>query len=290
MREWTKRIEDAEWVPNPQDAERQARMLIGQIRDPAEFKREMFAAILLPLVKEFIAGAVSQMQLHKALKHVRGKMLRPLTTAEEFAIKYDIDLTDLFDYIEEFEAATRLPDWMIDEAMKALSNTIKRPYWNDISETFGKQAETLLQRGIEQGWSTAQIARELRNQTADPDDQWNITRAKAIARTETGNMSNSGASASIDKLNEETGLDLAKEWLSVLGSTTRPSHAAMHGQISDKDGMFDLSGYLVPWPSHPDLPPEERINCQCGILSTLMEEAAGEQTVGEQVFEEAMEE
>lgn len=243
--------------------------MVGLFYNPDEFLNGLIAAVSVPLLKEFVSGASAELAYHQfALQKQAG----PLTTAEEYAIQNDIDVGELTDFIEEFQIGLRLPDWMIEKGIESLGESVGKPYWKDIGDTFGSDAANILRDSIERGWSINRIAKELRAQTGDPDSAWAKTRAKNIARTETGHMMNSGHSAGIDQVNDELGEDIfGKEWLSVLGSTTRESHAAMNGQIADKDGMFDLEGYLVPWPSHIDLPPSLRCNCQCSIISSGLE-------------------
>jgi len=53
--------------------------------------------------------------------------------------------------------------------------------------------------------------------------------------------------------------------LSALGNTTRATHAELDGVPENKNGMWDLSGYEIPWPGHIDLPANERCNCQCSL-------------------------
>jgi hypothetical protein len=60
-----------------------------------------------------------------------------------------------------------------------------------------------------------------------------------------------------------------KEWLSVLGSTKRDTHAETHGQrVMGTDALFNVGGWSARWPSDTSLPPSERIFCQCTVLST----------------------
>jgi len=268
MKTWIKRIEDAEWVPNKDEAEKQSKMLMDQVNNSKEFKKELFSAIALPMVQEFVDGANAMIEFNAGVL----KEKSATTTAQEAAIKYDIDLGEVLGYIEGFDVALQWPDWMIEEALKGLADTISRPYWDAINETFTDRAATLLKDGIEQGWSIPRIAKGLREASGSPDDQWIKTRSKNIARTETGNMQSAGARSSIDKLNEETGLNFRAEWSSVLGSTSRPSHMELHGVIADENGMFNLDGVLIPWPSHPDLPAANRCNCACAIFSALPNE------------------
>ena len=72
----------------------------------------------------------------------------------------------------------------------------------------------------------------------------------------------------MDQLAEELGpqVPIKATWLSVLADTTRDTHAMLDGVPADADGLWNLSGYMVPWPSHTSLPAGERINCMCTIL------------------------
>jgi hypothetical protein len=54
---------------------------------------------------------------------------------------------------------------------------------------------------------------------------------------------------------------MKRAWLSVLGNTTRDTHAALDGVPEDSEGLWNLGGVDIPWPSHVSLPPDERINC-----------------------------
>lgn len=83
----------------------------------------------------------------------------------------------------------------------------------------------------------------------------------------TGNTTdamNAGHCLGMRRLQEESGLQVGKEYLSVLGSTTRHAHASLDGTIVDgPDAMFNMEGYKIPWPGHFSLPARLRINCQC---------------------------
>lgn len=50
-------------------------------------------------------------------------------------------------------------------------------------------------------------------------------------------------------------------WLSVLGTTTRATHAMLDGVPADEDGLWELGGVRVPWPGHWSLEAGERCNC-----------------------------
>jgi hypothetical protein len=61
-------------------------------------------------------------------------------------------------------------------------------------------------------------------------------------------------------------LKMRRVWMSVLGSTTRDTHAESDGQPEDEDGLFDVGGEKARWPGDPNLSANERCNCQCSIL------------------------
>lgn len=98
----------------------------------------------------------------------------------------------------------------------------------------------------------------------------------------TGAM-NSGHVMGIRRLQEETGLEMGKEFLSVLGPTTRDTHADADGQTVGVDDDFNIGGHKAPYPGHPSLPVSERANCQCSVVSTFVGEATREdlELVGE---------
>ena len=82
---------------------------------------------------------------------------------------------------------------------------------------------------------------------------------------------------------------MAQTWLSVLGDTTRDTHAALDGVPANENGMWDLAGYMVPWPSHTSLPAGERCNCMCTINMEIgMDEGSAQQLRSE--YEEFREE
>jgi hypothetical protein len=252
------------------------------VYSPAEFKAGLFEAILLPLIKEFVSGATAEMAYNRELlqsletpkqflAYVKQQLHHPLSTAQQLALEYGIDVEALQEEFGEFFSLDlQLPDWMIEAALHNVLESSRQPYWDKVADTFGQAALTELEHGIQQGWSINRIAKELRQATADPNSQWIKTRAKNIARTESGHMLGAGAAAAVEQLKAETGLDIRKEWNSVRGSTSRESHVDNDGQLSDDKGMFNLDGYMIPWPSHISLPAKHRCNCQCFVTSVPM--------------------
>ena len=56
-------------------------------------------------------------------------------------------------------------------------------------------------------------------------------------------------------------------WLSVLGNTTRDTHAGLDGVPAGADNRWALGGVRVRWPADINLPVEERANCRCTVNS-----------------------
>ena len=162
---------------------------------------------------------------------------------------------------------TEMPQWMREEIAKELTVSFNQPYWEDIAKTTMGDAEKYLRQGLEEGWSIRRIASSMMESFMDPDDpngtgQYAKMRSLRIARTESGRALNGARRLSMDRLMEDMGdaVPMRPEWLSVLGTTTRDSHASLDGVPADKDGMWMLAGYRIPYPSHYTLPASESIN------------------------------
>ncbi len=213
---------------------------------------------------------------------VRGKPKGPslvptiATTATRWLDDHPGDATKLAELMADtgmdIGIVTKLPPSMQKEISNQLANTFRQPYWDDISKTTGGDAELSLQRGLREGWSIRKIAGNMRDRFIDPNDpkgtaKYARRRSLNIARTEAGNALNGARKASMNALMEELAgqVPMRAAWLSVLGTTTRDTHAALDGVPADEQGLWDLAGYKVPWPGHTSLPPELRCQCQCTI-------------------------
>ena len=192
------------------------------------------------------------------------------STASEWLADQDADLLeDLPQFAPgsiPFRLATELPTPIRQRVIGNLRESFKQDYWKNISETTAGDAERILEQGLTEGWSTRQMATELRERLGG--DDYARTRSYNIARTESGNALNGARKSTMDQLSEDLPkLKLRPSWLSVLGTTTRDTHAALDGVPADEDGLWDLAGYMVPWPGHVSLPPEERCGCQCSVTT-----------------------
>lgn len=196
------------------------------------------------------------------------------TRASEFLerLTEDLDPDELDDLFADLYVPGDLPIGILTEiptAMKqriadGLRESFSRDYWQTISETTGRNAETVLRQGLQDGWSIREMADAMEESLGGDDyAKW---RATNIARTESCGALNGSRKAEMDALQEDLPqLAMKAEWLSVLGTTTRPSHADLDGVPADEDGLWELGGVRVPYPGHPDLDVSERSHCQCSI-------------------------
>lgn len=172
--------------------------------------------------------------------------------------------------------ALQMPDWLKDKAKAAIGKSFEGEWWDGIGETTRQGLENFIKLGLEDGWSIRRLSKEI--STYFGGDAYPRYRANNIARTELGNAMNAGHQFAIEQLQDETGLPMGKEWVSVMGPTTRITHADADGEQTDSpDGLFTLAGYEVPYPAHDSLPPEERCNCQCTIISSFVMSATEEE-------------
>jgi hypothetical protein len=164
---------------------------------------------------------------------------------------------------------TEMPEWMKKAIMEELARTFTQTYWEEISVTTQKDAERVLRDGLSKGWSTTRMAREMSASLGG--SSYGRRRALRIARTEAGNVLNSIRNTSLDRAMAELGpvIPIKKVWLSVLSDATRASHANLDGVPADGEGLWNLDGVKVPYPSHTSLPPQNRVNCMCTIHSEL---------------------
>ncbi|MCH8043484.1 MAG: hypothetical protein IID44_07175 [Planctomycetes bacterium] len=208
--------------------------------NPAEWDAKLIDTMQPVLGKILFEGAVAEILLHK-------KKVSDLkaTTATEAVAEYDLD----------FPFATELPTWMIDAVNAQLDDTFSRDYWQAINETTRDDLSTLIRGAVEDGLPIADIASRIRR---DFGSVYSRARAVNVARTETTASVNGGHMIGMQRL-EDAGLVTGKKWSSVLGNTTRTSHAKLHNvKTEGVAGLFDLNGVLVPFPSHPDLPAPDR--------------------------------
>ena len=222
--------------------------------DPKQEVQWLAQALLPASLQVFTRSAIQhQILLRSAINRKRGNK----TTAQDIAARLNIDIPD--------DILLDLPSWLQDVAAETIEDILREDYWQSIPETTAGDIQETLEAGIAEGRSIAAIAKSISK--AAPE--YNRIRATRVARTETTAMRNAGHVAAMDSVQKETGIQIEKEWLSVLGNTTRPHHASADGQVS-KDGMFTVGGESTPYPAHAKMSAGNRINCQCTVISSFV--------------------
>ena len=152
-----------------------------------------------------------------------------------------------------------------EEMLKAimLNSKLSAPLYNAL----GYDLEALkldilreMSRGIAQGLSYQEMARNLKNVT-------NVTYNKTlrIAKTE-GHRIQQEATYNVQQRAIAKGAKVVKQWDSTLDGKTRPTHRALDGQIIGVDEYFKSeSGYKALYPGGFGIPSED-CNCRCCLL------------------------
>lgn len=199
------------------------------------------------------------------------------------------DLEDLLDdaslWIDgdlPYQILTELPPSMKRRIVQELRTSFSQDYWQDIAKTTMGDANRILEDGLKNGLSIREMADQMKESLGG--DDYATYRATNIARTESGNALNGARKMVADDLREflppEVSAAIQTQWFSILGTTTRPTHAALDGVPADRDGMWNLSGYRIPWPGHYSLPPEERCECQCSLIQIFgLQDATSQQLI-----------
>lgn len=224
--------------------------------DPAQFAQRLTEALVPPIARAMYEGAFTQVRL---AQNVRGDSFLKASTASEAVDQYGLDVP---------ASMTELPKWLVQTIEEELTVTFRQPYWLAIGSR--DEVQAIVADGIKRGLSTRRITIEILKLRG----LYSESRARTIARTESGRARNAGSEIGIRYLQDETGLQIGKIWLSVQGNTTRESHAAMNGvKTADATGTFNLNGVEVPYPQHRALPVSDTANCQCTVVSSLVADA-----------------
>ena len=117
-----------------------------------------------------------------------------------------------------------------------------------------------ISRGIAQGLSYQEMARNLKNVT-----NVDYNKTLRIAKTE-GHRIQQEATYNVQKRAIAKGAKVVKQWDSTLDGKTRPTHRALDGQIIGVDEYFKSeSGYKALYPGDFGVPSED-CNCRCCLL------------------------
>lgn len=136
---------------------------------------------------------------------------------------------------------------------------------------------TLIQQGVDEGWSVGQMQSHLQEMfgqwmqggAAGDEFDWYAERmpnyrAEAIARTETIRASNAGTT----NLMQEWGIE-EHEWLATQDDRVRDDHAEAGGQVVKVGEPFDVGGEGLLYPGDPAGSPGNTINCRCTTIPVI---------------------
>lgn len=132
----------------------------------------------------------------------------------------------------------------------------------EIADTSRTRVGNAVARGIEANESPAEISKRIRTEV----DDMSRARAKTIARTEIAVAQQTGQYQEMEATAEALGLKLAKTWVATSDERTRESHDAADGQTVRMEDPFRVGEADLMFPSDPDGPAEEVINCRCAVV------------------------
>ena len=144
-----------------------------------------------------------------------------------------------------------------------LNSKLSAPLYNALGYNVDALKLSVLQeisRGIAQGLSYQEMARNLKNVT-----NVDYNKTLRIAKTE-GHRIQQEATYNVQKRAIAKGAKVVKQWDSTLDGKTRPTHRALDGQIVGVDEYFKSeSGYKALYPGNFGIPSED-CNCRCCLL------------------------
>ena len=144
-----------------------------------------------------------------------------------------------------------------------LNSKLSAPLYNTLGDNVDALKLDVLReisRGIAQGLSYQEMARNLKNVT-----NVDYNKTLRIAKTE-GHRIQQEATYNVQKRAIAKGAKVVKQWDSTLDGKTRPTHRALDGQIVGVDEYFKSeSSYKALYPSGFGIPSED-CNCRCCLL------------------------
>lgn len=133
---------------------------------------------------------------------------------------------------------------------------------SEISNTSRERITNAVARGLEAHQGPDEISRRIRDEVGS----MNVARSRTIARTETAVAQQTGQYMEMEASAEALGLKLSKTWVATEDERTRESHSAADGQTVPMDSPFLVGESELMYPSDPEGPAEEVINCRCAIV------------------------
>ena len=132
-----------------------------------------------------------------------------------------------------------------------------------------KKLRASLTESITNGESIEVMRKKLQESAKSVFEELSTTRARLIARTETGASVNVGQVATY----KVSGIE-QKEWLPTYDDRTRDSHLAMGGKVVGIDELFEVENQEggidnMSYPSDPNGSAENVCNCRCTVIPVI---------------------
>ncbi|MGE3180935.1 MAG: phage minor head protein [Phycisphaerae bacterium] len=179
--------------------------------------------------------------------------------------KSDDDDEDEDEHSEFFIRFDELPEEIHRGINGTLAESMKQPHWRNVQRGQRNAIQGAIEEGLQSGeFHERHLQRRI---SAATGGKVAGKRARRIARTEVGGALNAGHFAALEALAAE-GIKISRIWYAIMDKHTRVSHRNMHGIQANAGESFQLGrGYECPYPGYHLLPPKERINCRCTIIS-----------------------
>ena len=162
-----------------------------------------------------------------------------------------------------FGITINLPKAIVAKVTEAVGVLVKKMHVAEILETIRSK----IKRGIDAvaGSPGSDVADAVVKSVFSATETQ--SHANSIASTENTGAFNAGGKAAQDELGR-LGLVNGRKWMTMRDDVVRPSHqeAGRQKAISLHE-KFTVGGYEAEFPGDPDLPPKEKCNCRCFVLS-----------------------
>jgi SPP1 gp7 family putative phage head morphogenesis protein len=132
-----------------------------------------------------------------------------------------------------------------------------------IQQLTAEGVKDIVRSGLDSGATISEMQRELSNSYA-----FSMSRARAIARTESTQALNAGAVQAMTQAEAEGVSFRGKMWLSSRDEAVRDTHVTLDGQVVPLDGQWESSGAKADHPGGFGVAAED-INCRCTVVPVL---------------------
>lgn len=223
--------------------------------------------VLLRVVPETTTRAIDDAAIDEALRalqpeRVPAALLDPLeSTLRAWAAKGALE--------GAFELTSDMINPFVTEYLEAFEVRLA----DETGETTREKIRASLIAGVRAGEGITQLTERVRTSTA-----FNRSRAELIARTEVARAANSGKYRAYQVMREAGVLERV-QWVSTLDKRTRPTHAALNGQVREVGKAFSVAGVSA---LHPGAfsDPSQNVRCRCTVVGAFDDEGKAVRDLG----------